>query len=396
MKNKEQPKIRFKGFKNNWKKYKVSKIFKVTRGYVLSSDMTKENIEGKYMYPVYSSQTLNNGLMGYYNKFLYENAITWTTDGAKAGTVRYREGKFYCTNVCGVLLSDKMEANKMIAEALNNVAYKYVSKVGNPKLMNNIMSDIEIKIPLDSNEQNKISELLIKLDNLINVHQSKYDKLVRIKKSLLEKMFPNKEEKVPQIRFKGFKNKWEQRKLSELVKYRRGSFPQPYGNKEWYGGENAMPFVQVADVGENLKLNENTKQTISKIAQPMSVFVPKDSVIVTLQGTIGRVAITQYPAYLDRTVLYFDTFIEKDLDKYFWALSVKNKFEEERRKAPGAVIKTITKEALSDFDLDITNKEEQIKIGEFFRKLDNLINLYQIELDKIQRIKKSLLYKMFI
>ena len=83
-------------------------------------------------------------LMGYYSDYLYEDAITWTTDGANAGTVNFRAGKFYCTNVCGVLLSDKIETNKVIAEALNNVAKRYVSYVGNPKLMNNVMADIQL------------------------------------------------------------------------------------------------------------------------------------------------------------------------------------------------------------------------------------------------------------
>ena len=138
-----------------------------------------------------------------------------------------------------------------------------------------------------------------------------------------------------------------------------------------------MPFVQVADVSDELKLNNETKQTISILAQPMSVFIPKESVIVTLQGTIGRVAITQYDAFLDRTILYFDTYLNRDIDKYFWAITIKNKFEEERKKAPGAVIKTITKEVLSEFDIQLTKKEEQVKIGHLFRQIDNLITLHQ-------------------
>ena len=75
---------------------------------------TKQKSTNEYLYPVYSSQTKNDGLMGFYNDFLFNDAITWTTDGANAGTVRLREGKFYCTNVCGVLLSDEGYANKLI------------------------------------------------------------------------------------------------------------------------------------------------------------------------------------------------------------------------------------------------------------------------------------------
>lgn len=121
--------------------------------------------------------------------YLYEDAITWTTDGANAGTVNYRCGKFYCTNVCGVLLTNEMKANQMIAEALNNVAKGYVSYVGNPKLMNNVMAEIEILFPKQVEEQQKISDMFTRLDHFITLHQRKLEKLKNIKKSCLEKMF---------------------------------------------------------------------------------------------------------------------------------------------------------------------------------------------------------------
>ena len=140
------PEIRFPGFTDAWEQRKVGEIFKVTRGQVLAVIETSESKSDGKPYPVYSSQTKNNGLMGYYSDYLFDTAITWTTDGANAGTVNYRDGKFYSTNVNGVLLSDKGYANKAIAEALNLVAWKYVSRVGNPKLMNNVMSDIVISV----------------------------------------------------------------------------------------------------------------------------------------------------------------------------------------------------------------------------------------------------------
>ena len=101
----------------------------------------------------------------------------------------------------------------------------------------------------------------------------------------------------------------EYKTIGEIATYRRGSFPQPYTNSSFYGGTDAMPFVQVADISdEGFTLKEQTKQTISKIAQPKSVFVPRDTVICSIQGTIGRVAITQYDSYVDRTIAIFDGF----------------------------------------------------------------------------------------
>src|SRR5699024_4881371 len=162
--------------------------FIITRGKVLSSTEVVNEQDELNPYPVYSSQTKNNGLMGYYSNFLFEDAITWTTDGANAGTVHYRSGKFYSTNVNGVLLSHKNYANKFIAENLNNIAWKHVSKVGNPKLMNNVMSEIIVIIP-KVEEQHKLSLFLKFLDKSIELHQSKLEKLNKIKQVYLQKMF---------------------------------------------------------------------------------------------------------------------------------------------------------------------------------------------------------------
>lgn len=204
----------------------------------------------------------------------------------------------------------------------------------------------------------------------------------------------HQKEKVPNLRFKGFTNDWEERKLGEHAKYRRGSFPQPYGNKEWYDGEGAMPFVQVVDVTNNLTLVENTKQKISKLAQSKSVFVPKGTVVVTLQGSIGRVAITQYDSFVDRTLLIFEDY-EKETDERFWAYTIQKKFEIEKLKAPGGTIKTITKEALSSFDVHLPQFKEQAKIGSFFKKIDDTIALHQRKLDLLNQLKNGFLQKMF-
>ena len=204
----------------------------------------------------------------------------------------------------------------------------------------------------------------------------------------------NQNKKIPKIRFESFEKRWESYQLSEYSSYRRGSFPQPYGNKEWYGGNNAMPFVQVVDVLENLRLVADTKQKISNLAQPMSVFVPSNSVIVTLQGSIGRVAITQYDAYVDRTILIFEDYISQT-NKEFWAYTIRNKFEIERQKAPGGTIKTITKEALSDFKVLIPSYSEQSAIGSLFRTLDDLLASYKDNLSNYQVLKTTMLSKMF-
>ena len=200
--------------------------------------------------------------------------------------------------------------------------------------------------------------------------------------------------KAPRIRFKGFTDDWEQRKLGEIANYRRGSFPQPYGKSEWYDGEGARPFVQVADITDDMNLVKDTKQKISELAQSMSVFAEKNSVLVTLQGSIGRVAIAQYGAFIDRTILIFESY-NVEIESSFWAYIIKQKFENEARIAPGGTIKTITKETLSDFDLIIPHYSEQKKLGAFLESLDHLITLHQRKLEKLKIVKKAMLENCF-
>lgn len=174
----------------DWEKKKIGDVFDVTRGYVLPVKKTREVSDNEYKYPVYSSQTKNNGLMGFYNQKLYENAITWTTDGANAGKTVYRNEEFYCTNVCGVLLdkNGNHNANDCIANMIDTISKKYVSYVGNPKLMNNVMSEIEIDFPCPE-EQQKIADCLSSLDEVIEKQKATLAAWEELKKGLLQQMF---------------------------------------------------------------------------------------------------------------------------------------------------------------------------------------------------------------
>ncbi|HAT93522.1 MAG TPA: restriction endonuclease subunit S [Sphingobacterium sp.] len=172
-----------------WENISVKEIFDVTRGQVLAVSNTVSVADADYKYPVFSSQTKQKGLMGFYKKYLFEDALTWTTDGANAGDVNFRKGKFYCTNVCGVLLSKKGYANLCIAEILNKVTHKYVSYVGNPKLMNNVMSEIPITIPINLEEQTKIANFLSAIDQKIEVVAEQIEQAKQWKKGLLQQMF---------------------------------------------------------------------------------------------------------------------------------------------------------------------------------------------------------------
>ncbi|GAA8581865.1 hypothetical protein oki149_00270 [Helicobacter pylori] len=168
----------------------------------------------------------------------------------------------------------------------------------------------------------------------------------------------------------------EFRKIKDIATFRRGSFPQPYTEPKWYGGDNSMPFIQVIDFADTMQLNEKSKQSISKLAQPKSVFVPKGTIIVTLQGTIGKVAITQYDAYVDRTIAIFTNYLV-NINKKFFAYALHQKFEIEKEYARGSTLKTITKEEFSDFLIPIPPLEIQqeiVKILDAFTELNTELN----------------------
>ena len=174
----------------DWHTVCIKDLFKITRGVVIPKNELSEFKSGEYKYPVYSSQTSNQGVLGYSDTFDFNGKyLTWTTDGANAGKVFYRNGKFRCTNVCGVLYEDNIRfTNELFAELLNYETPKHVSYVGNPKLMNNIMANIKIKIP--SNEiQENISLVINTINHKVNLETNKLLKLQELKKGLMQSMF---------------------------------------------------------------------------------------------------------------------------------------------------------------------------------------------------------------
>ncbi|MCY3067811.1 restriction endonuclease subunit S [Aerococcus mictus] len=246
----------------------------------------------------------------------------------------------------------------------------------------------------NSLEQKRVSYFFKSLDSIITLEQKKIEKLELLKEYLLQNMFAD-ESGYPKVRFSGFTEEWIQRELGDVAEYRRGSFPQPYGDPRWYD-DNGMPFVQVADVNDNFQLHKNTKRKISKKAMPNSVYAPQDTIVITLQGSIGRVAITQYPAYVDRTLLIIEK-LNQNLNKLFFTFLLSNLFIEKARKAPGGTIKTITIKELSKFNLVLPkNLLEQKRIGKILETILNIITLEQTKLEKLNALKQKLLSSLFV
>lgn len=317
-------------------------------------------------YPVYSSQTKDNGLMGYYKDYLYEDAITWTTDGANAGTVNYRAGKFYCTNVCGVLLSNEVTANQMIAEALNNVAKGYVSYVGNPKLMNNVMADIEIMIPTHAEEREKLSVFFRNLDTLITLHQREFAFLCKEKSK----------------KFRYIKNAWEQRKLSEIATMHARIGWQNLRTSEFLDSGDYMLITGTDFIDGAVNFDTCHYVERERYEQDKHIQIRNGSILITKDGTLGKVAYIQgltMPATLNAGVFNVEIKDENEVDNRYLFQYLKAPFlmDYVDKKATGGTIKHLNQNILVDFPVVLPHKAEQEKIGEYFLAIDHLITLHQ-------------------
>ena len=398
MNEKNVPKIRFPKFTEPWEKRKVSELFKITRGYVLATTETDEKRSNEKPYPVYSSQTKNNGLMGYYSDYLYENAITWTTDGANAGTVNYRPEKFYCTNVCGVLLSDEGYANKMVAEALNLISWKYVSKVGNPKLMNNVMSEIEIYLPNTLEEQEQIGNFFKKLDNLISLHQQKLEHLKKKKKGLLQKMFPKAGAKVPEIRFPEFTGDWEQRKLGEIAervtrKNTNLESTLPLTISAQYGLVDQITFFNKRVASRDLSNYILIKKGEFAYNKSYSDGYPFGAIKRLERYDMGVLS-SLYIVFKPNNKIINSDYLTTYYDTNCWHKQVSDRAAEGARNHG---LLNISSTDFFDTELKFPKElKEQEQIGNFFKQLDNLISLHQRKLEHLQKQKKALLQQMFV
>ncbi|HET56611.1 MAG TPA: restriction endonuclease subunit M/S [Ignavibacteria bacterium] len=207
-----------------WPIVAIGDICELGRGRVISKNYIEKH---KGIYPVYSSQTTDDGVFGKIDSYDFDGEyVTWTTDGANAGTVFYRNGKFNCTNVCGTLKAktDKVSM-KYLARVLNAVAYKYVIHVGNPKLMNNVMA--KIPIPLPPIEVQK--EIVAEIEN--------YQKIIDGSKQIIDSWKPNIERYLrkelknylaehPELK-KELKDGWKMVRLGEVCSFEYGkSLPE--------------------------------------------------------------------------------------------------------------------------------------------------------------------------
>lgn len=384
------PKLRFPEFKDvgAWEIDEVGNVFEVTRGHVLSMNLISEEQSESNPFPVYSSQTKNNGLAGYYSDFLYENAITWTTDGANAGDVNFRNGKFYCTNVCGVLINKNGFANLCIAALINSVSKKHVSYIGNPKLMNGVMSKIKIPFP-KINEQQKIAAFIWSLDEIIKAESQKLVLLYDYKKGLLQNQFPQEGETVPKFRFKEFNKSWKKVKLKDVSLYFNGG---SYEN----------------DVKEEGKYELITLKSINTNGQLVSSKRFIDNEVPTLtKGTLVMILSEQAPGLLGMTAIIptdnkyvlnqrvAEIRPNQEVESYFLSMAINRNQAYFSKQGAGMKVQNISKPNVEKYEFLIPEILEQQKIVSSISPLDELISAQNQKLEALQFYKKGLLQGLF-
>ena len=255
---------------------------------------------------------------------------------------------------------------------------------------------IETVAPKTYEEQEKISGVLVKIDGLITFHQRKYDKLVDVKKSLLEKMFPQGDENTPKIRFKGFTETWEQRKFGEIVLIERGGSPRPIDDYIT-NDVDGLNWVKIGDAPEQGNYITKTAEKIKPSGLSKTREVHPNDLILSNSMSFGKPYIMAINGCIhDGWLLIRDTQEVFDLKFLCHLLGTTQMLSQYKAMAAGSTVNNLNKELVSNTNVMYPRKEEQSVVGKYFEMIDSLITLHQRKLEKLKNVKSALLEKMFV
>ena len=407
MENNKNPNIRFKCFTDPWEQRKFGDGMDLLTGFPFESGKFSDNginlIRGMNVKRGYLdlSDSLcmkwksSEGL----EKYLLENEdILIQMDGALIGKsyAKIKESQL------PALLVQRVTRARAIPEVSNSdfmyqtiqrdfLKYIILNKTDSavPHLSLKDIREFPIRVP-NLEEQKKIGEYLSNLDNLITLHQRKYDKLLNIKKSMLEKMFPKNGSNIPEIRFKGFTDPWEQRKLGDIVGIYDGVHQTPnYQN-------SGVMFLSVENIA-TLKSSKFISEEDFK--RDYKIFPQENDILMTRIGDVGTTNVVTDNSlkayYVSLALLKY-----KSTDPYFLSNAIQSDYVQKglaNRTLKTAIPMKINKDEIGKVSVMLPlSATEQQQIGTYFRNLDNLITLHQREVEKLQDIKKSMLEKMFV
>lgn len=376
----------------HWTIATIGRLTNLGRGRVISAIEIAEN-EGEF--PVYSSQTENNGIMGCLNSFDFEGEyVTWTTDGANAGTVFYREGKFNCTNVCGTIQPKNWEQIELkFLPYYLNLGTKFSVRLDiNPKLMNNMMAKIPLVIP-PKTEQTAIAAYLDR-------KTAEIDELIADKKRLLELYEEEKTAIINQAVTKGINpdvpmkdsgiewlgeipEHWEVSLLKRFCKVTDGSHYSPKTQ------EFGLPYVSVKDVGENsIDLINCKKISVEDFdALTKNGCKPKEGdVLLTKDGTIGRAAIvtSDHEPFVILSSLGLITPNEKLIAKYLYYYLISGlNIDQMYSFIHGSALTRLTIEKINNLNITIPPVDEQGEIVNEIESKCSVVNSKKAKTEKL-------------
>ncbi|WP_195261447.1 restriction endonuclease subunit S [Bifidobacterium longum] len=399
------PEIRFAGFTDPWEQRKLGDVAS-SFDYGLNAAATEYDGQNKYLRITdiddetheFSKSDLTTPLADLAmsaDYLLKEGDLLFARTGASVGkTYLYRQfdGMVYFAGfLIRARIGEGADPEFAYQATLTDAYKKYVAitsqRSGQPGVNAQEYADYQLMLP-SKTEQQQIGMTLRSLDDLITLHQRKYDKLVVFKKSMLEKMFPKDGESVPEIRFAGFTDPWEQRKLGELTESYSGGTPAA-GESEFYGG--SIPFIRSAEIAaESTELFLTEKGYESSSARMVK---PGDVLYALYGATSGEVAVSRQKGAINQAILAI--LPRDDCDARYITAWL--------RKQKGYIVTTylqggqgnLSGVIVKNLEVSIPSLPEQQKIGFMLSHLDSLITLHQRKLELLQNIKKSLLDKMF-
>ena len=327
-------------------------------------------------------------------KLVDKGMVLYAMYGATSGEVAISKIKGAINQAILAMDASDMAANRFIAYWLRRQKKSITETFlqgGQGNLSGAIIKELGIPQP-SLDEQRQIGSFFSNLDDLITLHQRKYDKLVIFKKSMLEKMFPKDGESVPEIRFAGFTDPWEQRQLGELVTTTIGGGTPSTSNPAYWDGE--IPWIQSSNVLEDTLFDVDIPKAITQkgLEESAAQIVPENSIAVVTHVGVGKLI---YLPFQYSTSQDFISLCGLKGDARYTCYALWKRLQEDLHIVQGSAIKGITKEDLLEKNLPMPSVEEQAQIGVLFSQLDNLITLHQRKLELLQNIKKSLLDKMF-
>ena len=399
------PAIRFAGFTDPWEQRKLGELALTYSGgtpsagnsayyggeipFIRSAEIDCDSTELSL-----TVAGLNNSSA----KLVDKGMVLYAMYGATSGEVAISKIKGAINQAILAMDASDMAANRFIAYWLRRQKKSITETFlqgGQGNLSGAIIKELGIPQP-SLDEQRQIGSFFSNLDDLITLHQRKYDKLVVFKKSMLEKMFPKDGESVPEIRFAGFTDPWEQRKLSEVATFGGGHTP-PMADPDNYE-DGYVLWVTSQDVKSNY-LDRTTTQITEKGAKELTLYPAGSLVMVTRSGILRHtlpVAELRKPSTVNqdiRVILPQGECCGEWLLQFF--ISHNKELLLEFGKT-GTTVESVDFGKIKDMLLYMPSTVEQQQIGDYFAKLDDLITLHQRKLELLQNIKKSLLDKMFV